>query len=157
MGVIQPIPFFFIMDALELLEVIEQLDVSKVASDSLQENKEIIADLNASQMYTGLRADGSEILPAYTPLTIEIKKSKGQITDRVTLRDTGDFQASLYAEVKGEEIEYGATDEKAEKLDKKYSTRKGSIFGLNEDSMDDLVEGHLKGTFYDKLHEETGL
>lgn len=32
----------------------------------------------------------------YSPLTIAIKEEKGQPTNRVTLRDTGDFEASFF-------------------------------------------------------------
>jgi hypothetical protein len=145
------------MDVLELLENIEALDIETIAGDALRDNSGVIADLNASQMYQGRRSDGTEILPSYTPLTVFLKEQKGQVTDHVTLRDTGEFQQELYAEVTGDEIEYGSKNEKAEKLDKKYSTAKGSIFGLDEESRDELVTGFLEDSFYEKVHDELGI
>lgn len=156
----QPALSFKTMDALEVLENLEQVNIKQIAVDSFNEVKEIAADLNATQLSQGVRSDGSELLPSYAPLTIELKKQKSglaSVTDHVTLFDTGEFYRELYAEAQGDDIEYGSKNEKAEKLNKKYSTRRGSIFGLDDDTSDDLVEGHLKPTFYDNAHEATGL
>lgn len=159
-GLEQPALSFKTMDALEVLENLEQVNVRQIAVDSFNEVKEVAADLIATQLSQGLRSDGSELLPSYAPLTIELKKQKSglaSVTDHVTLFDTGDFYQEIYAVAEGDDIEYGSKNEKAEKLNKKYSTSKGSIFGLDDDSADELVEGHLKPTFYDNAHEATGL
>jgi hypothetical protein len=145
------------MDALELLDNLTKMDIEDLAGAALKDNAEVIADLNALQMNQGFRADGTEILPSYTPLTVFLKKEKGQVTDHVTLRDTGDFQSELYAEVEGQTIEYGSRDSKSEKLEDKYSTAKGSIFGLTEDSRDELINQHLEEDFLNKVREGTGL
>ena len=42
---------------------------------------------------------GNPITPGYTPFTIELKQAKGQPTNRVTLKDTGDFYNSFLAYV----------------------------------------------------------
>lgn len=145
-----------------MIDVLNSLKIEEIAGESVTDNAELIADLNADQLAHGIRADGSQTLPAYKSLTIAIKKTKSglaAITDRVTLFDTGDFYRNLYAEVQGEFIEYGSRDEKAPKLEKKYSDKrgKGSIFGLTEDSKDELITGGLGESWQKKITEKTGL
>ena len=61
----------------------------------------LIVSLNTQdQLFEkGIRADGTPITPEYTPFTISIKREKGQPTDRVTLKDTGEFYDSFVAYV----------------------------------------------------------
>lgn len=148
------------MDALDLLETLEQVNIKALAVETIEEKAEVMADMNAEQLAQGIRSDGSEILPSYKPLTIEIKSEKSGlagVTNRVTLYDEGDHYRGLYTEVQGDELIQGSRDPKSEKLDKKYSTAKGSIYGLTEDNQEELVESHLRGSFYEKIHEITGL
>ena len=144
----------------EILDALKSLDLEAIARESLEENAEVMADLNAEQLARGLRADGSEILPLYKPLTIEIKQTKSglaAVTDHVTLFDTGSHYRELYAEVQGDEIEYGSRDEKSAKLQKKYSTSKGPIYGLTTDSKDELMNGPVAKSWRNKIESLTGL
>lgn len=141
----------------DLLENLSAMDLVSIARETLSENADTMASLNEQQMFAGIRADGSEILPSYADLTIEIKKQKGQPYDRVTLRDEGDFYAGLYADVQGDSIEYGSTDEKSAELEEKYSKARGSIFGLTVGSKSELVEYYLQPSWESKVTEETGL
>ena len=58
------------------------------------ENKILSWNADAQLYEQGVNALGVSIdsYKPYTDLTIEIKKEKGQPYDRVTLRDTGDFE-----------------------------------------------------------------
>jgi hypothetical protein len=149
---------------LDLLENLEALDPEAVAIEVLEENTNVMADLIAGQLAQGLRSDGSEILPSYAPLTIELKKNKSGlagVTDHVTLFDTGSHYEKLYTEVKGDELEYGSKDNKSaglqEKYDRKGKSSKGSIYGLTEDSKDDLTGGHTEPQWQKKIEAKTGL
>lgn len=147
-------------DALEILQVLKSLDIEATAIATLQENEERMADLNAGQMAQGLRADGSEILPSYKPLTVELKSDKpglAGVTDRVTLYDTGEHYAELYAEVKGDQIEHGSHDGKSAKLQKKYDKKGASIYGLTIDSREELVNGPVGASWKQKIEQQTGL
>ena len=120
-------------DALDLLETLHGVNIAATAAETIEEKGEVMADLNAEQLAQGLRSDGTEILPDYAPLTVELKKEKSglaAVTDHVTLYDTGSFYRQLVAEVQGDAIIYDSRDEKADDLDEKYSTAKGSIYGL---------------------------
>ena len=140
-----------------LLNKVKAFDASKAATTAIIETKENIADLNATQMFEGLRSDGSEILPSYTALTIQLKKEKGQPTDRVTLNDTGDFYRGITVDVTGDKINITSTDEKTAKLNKKYSKSKGNIFGLNKGSKSEYLNGFLRREFKAKVFAGTCL
>ena len=126
---------------------LSQLDVEKAAIDAVSATTETIADLNAEQMFKGLRADGSEITPGYSELTKEIKRAKGQPIDRVTLFQTGAFYRGLYASVTGLNIVIGSTDAKSGKLERKYSKAKGSIFGLSGKYNAEYIRETLRPAF----------
>ncbi len=136
---------------------IKAIDTDKICVDSLRDTKETIADLNAAQLFTGLRADGSEILPNYTPFTIELKKLKGQPIDRVTLRDTGAFYQAITTNITQDKVVTDSTDEKTAKLKKKYETSKGKLFGLNHESKVEYLQQQLRPAFKKKMEAATGL
>jgi hypothetical protein len=148
-------------DAVDLLENLAALDVEQIATSILKSNEEIMADLNATQLSQSMRTDGTEIFPSYKGLTIHIKETMksglAAVTDRVTLYDTGDHYRQLYAKVMGRELEFGSKDEKSAKLEKKYATSKGALYGLTEDSRDELVESHLRPEWAKDISSKTGL
>lgn len=82
-------------------------------------------------MSLGRRADGTEITPTYSDLTIMLKDEKGQESRWVTLRDKGDFWNDMFVDVGSESYEVGSADAKAAKLEKKYGKK---IFGLTKES-----------------------
>ena len=99
--------------------------------DAVAETSGDIIVLNQGQMSLGRRADGTEITPTYSDLTIEIKEQKGQENRWVTLRDTGAFWGDMFVDVGNNSYEVGSADAKAASLEKKYGKR---IFGLSKES-----------------------
>ena len=99
--------------------------------DSINENSAYIVNMNATdQLYElGVNTLGVSIADyaPYSPMTVEIKKEKGQPYNRVTLQDTGEFHASFYVDVRADEFEIMASDWKTEKLARQYGD---DIFGL---------------------------
>lgn len=75
------------------------LDSTVYKITSKQKAKRLIIELNTNeQLFKGIDSTGrtlESIGGGYAPLTIEIKKSKGQPYDRVTLKDTGEFYESF--------------------------------------------------------------
>ena len=105
------------------------------------EAEDTIIDMNISQLYdSGERRDGTKITPAYAPETVAIKKKKGQPTNRVTLRDTFDWQASFWVQFYPDCFEIKASDWKTERLTQKYGDE---ILGLQDEMVKYLCE-----TFY---------
>lgn len=106
----------------------------------IEENDGYIIDMNAEQQLyeQGVNTYGVKIMDykPYQPLTIRIKREKGQPVDRVTLRDTGDFQSSFYLEVGNEQFEIKANDWKTDDLIKKYGRE---ILGLTDENLSELI------------------
>lgn len=77
-----------------------QLSEGVIISNIIYENEAYIVDMNAEeQLYEqGVNNLGVSIMDyrPYSEITIEIKKAKGQPTNRVTLRDEGDFESSFF-------------------------------------------------------------
>ena len=99
-----------------------------------------IIDANAEEQLfeQGINRLGVEIsdYAPYSPVTIAIKEAKGQPTNRVTLRDEGDFESSFYLEVGDKQFEIKASDFKTEDLIKKYGRQ---ILGLTDENISILI------------------
>ena len=106
-------------------------DIHQEVNEALIETSGAMITLNQGQMFIGVRADGTEITPTYSDLTIELKEQKGQPSDRVTLRDTGDFWDDMFVQINAEDFEMSSANEKTQKLEKKYGKK---IFGLTKES-----------------------
>lgn len=117
-----------------------QLTNGTIIEKIVVENEAYIVDMNAQvQLYeqgeNSLGVDIASYRP-YSPLTIKIKKLKGQPTNRVTLRDEGDFESSFFLEVNKEQFEIKASDFKTEELIQKYGR---SILGLTQEHVTELI------------------
>ena len=102
-----------------------------------------VLDLNRiEQLYKrGIDAEGvtlESIGGSYTEFTVAIKQTKGQPTNRVTLKDTGDFYDSFELAVKGEGIEIKANPIKEGiSLEVRWGD---DIIGLADTSKEELIE-----------------
>jgi hypothetical protein len=92
---------------------------------------EFAKNLNRSQLIDGENINGTSIEPAYTRFTVSEKKRKGQIFDRVTLKDTGDFHKSFTVKASSDSFVINATDPKTNKIQRKYGDK---ILGLSEEN-----------------------
>lgn len=113
-----------------------KVDRDKIVLDIIKQFETFILDEQKKQMYSGANADGSPIEPEYKPLTISIKNSVGQPTDRVTLKDTGSFYDSFFIVYGPKYFAIYARDGKTNKLIAKYGTQ---IFGLNDLALSKLL------------------
>lgn len=102
-----------------------------------------IIELNTqSQLFDkGIDSTGrslEDVGGGYSPYTIEIKKSKGQPTDRVTLKDTGDFYQSfrVYLDSRSDLVITADTIKDTTDLLREWGK---DIIGLTQDSLELLV------------------
>lgn len=114
-------------------DAIRKVDLRKVTLNAMEQNPNEIVDLNREQLNSGRYADGSSIQPEYTPLTKWLKQQKGQPTDRVTLRDTGEFQSKMFLQIRGDEFSMLSSDDKYLALKQKYD-RNGELFELSQEN-----------------------
>ena len=119
-------------------------EIFDAARKTLEENKEIILDMNSEdQLFEkGINREGVEIasFAPYSPVTIQIKREKGQPTNRVTLRDEGDFHYSFFIEFTDDGFEIKASDWKARNLVANYGE---TILGLTNENFRDLAVNYV--------------
>jgi hypothetical protein len=131
------------------------INSGKWVQQIIYDNEAYIVDLNAEeQLYeqgvNNLGVSISDYAP-YSPVTIEIKKAKGQPTNRVTLRDEGDFESSFFLEVGQNQFEIKASDWKTEELIKKYGRQ---ILGLTNENIEKLIWDFIYPDLLSKLKNE---
>jgi hypothetical protein len=129
------------MDVLiqKLEEFKRNLDVDKALNFSIDSDiKELIIELNQKQLYElGEDSEGVS-LGSYSPVTVMIKQAQGVPTDRITLRDTGDFYKSFTVNYLNNEI---VLDADGQKDDTNLFTEYGEdILGLNELNMTIFID-----------------
>lgn len=134
----------------DALDAIRRVDLRKLTLDAMVRNPDEIVDLNREQLNSGKYADGSSIVPQYKPLTIQIKQKKGQPTDRVTLKDTGEFQSRMYLKIRGNEFSMLSSDDKYLALKQKYD-KGGQLFNLSNDN-----ERRTWGIVHDNVVKDIG-
>jgi hypothetical protein len=129
-------------------------ELLEVVHDAVIETSNEIITLNQGQMSLGVRADGTEITPSYSDLTIMLKDEKGQESRWVTLRDKGDFWNDMFVDVGNNSYEVGSADAKAGKLEKKYSKR---IFGLTKESRrEEYIPNYLLPAVQQRITKQLG-
>ena len=89
-------------------------------------------DVDGKKMQS-YKAQGSNV---YSNYTIRLKEEKGQVTDRVTMRDTGKLYSTFDTKVvKGELILMADTIKEGEDLQDSF----GQFIGLDTESKNELV------------------
>jgi hypothetical protein len=137
------------------MKVNEDLTSGKMIQKIIQENEAAIIDMNAQEQLfeSGENSLGVSIASyaPYAPITIEIKRMKGQPTNRVTLRDEGDFESSFYLVISDKQFEIKASDWKTEELVKKYGS---GILGLTKENIASLTWDYIYPELMDTLKKE---
>ena len=129
------------MDKLDnLIKRLDNFDkrIEEIAVQVAKQFEPEILDMNTEDQLFAKGQDAEGVsLGKYAPLTVSIKSGLGQPTNRVTLKDTGDFHRSFFARFVGKFITIGATDEKAEKIEDRY---RKDIYGLSKANIQKLTD-----------------
>ena len=124
-------------------------NITQYMEDITMSIEDEIKDINVHQQYDlGQDRNGERITPEYTPYTVSIKTWKRQPTDRVTLRDTGQFHSSFKIRYEADGFELYANDWKAESLEEKYGRY---IYGLQDDAAKELADQVYQPRMIQKL------
>lgn len=113
----------------------------------------IVSTIADKQLYEqGINGQGREIMSyrPYKPSTIKRKLRKGQPTNRVTLRDTGDFHRSMFLVVEEDGFYITSDDKKTPYLVQKYGD---NIFRLTNENFTALVRENIRQTLISKLKD----
>lgn len=134
-----------------------QKNLSSLTIDAVKKNESEIVNLNISQMEeSGVTHKGEEIqrrgvsYRGYSPMTVQIKRLKGQETKHITLKDEGDFHNKMKIVYNQDSFTFTSDDDKTEELQSYYS----DIFGLtdqNIEEMKDLIKPDLINIFRNEV------
>jgi hypothetical protein len=108
-------------------------DLPALIVDILEDNKDVIEELNISQLQQGERSDGSS-LPDYSPRSVKVfHKPAGPMK----LFDTGAFYRGITARINPHTVEMVGEDSKTKKLQTSYGV---GILGLSDQSITELQD-----------------
>nr|DAW01013.1 MAG TPA: hypothetical protein [Caudoviricetes sp.] len=125
----------------------------ELKNEILRHEDVIVEMITQGQLYElGIEGRGREIMSymPYRPRTIKKKLKKGQPTNRVTLKDTGSFYASLHVEFDDDGFYVTSTQEKAKFLLKKYGK---TIFRLTDQNLKTLLDNCIRPSLKEKMKE----
>jgi len=118
-----------------MIAPLRRVSIEDVIKKATQQHVDDFVEANKEQLQEGENSDGQQITPFYTPFTVEMKEIKGQPSDRVTLKDTGDFYSGFYGDVSNTGTTLSSHDDKTDDLEGKYGPR---IFGLTVASKEEV-------------------
>ena len=125
----------------------------ELKNEILRHEDVIIKMVTQEQLYEkGIEGRGIEIssYSPYKPRTIKKKIRKGQPYDRVTLKDTGEFYASLHVEHDDEGFYVTSSDDKSQYLLKRYGK---TIFRLTDENLKVLLHDYIRPSLKQKMKE----
>lgn len=133
--------------ALAILNKLRSIDVLLSAQIAIEETAAAGTAAQKKQLFQGVTKLNSPINPFYTARTVAIKAKKGQPTDRVTLKDTGDFYAGILIDVRGDLFVIESADWKNSMLQDRYGE---NILGLGTDARIEYIQT-LRPVFIEKI------
>lgn len=124
------------------LQAIINYKMKAIVKKAMLEHDDLIVSLNKDQLSKGINNKGDLIKPDYLPATVEIKKTKGQPTDKVYLLDTGAWQGDMKVEHHNDKLSVISNDFKEPLLHYKYGEE---IEGLTDENIS-IVSNAMKET-----------
>lgn len=131
--------FFIMGDIGKTINKFLKLDFTKEIVKILNSSKvrKMVIYMQQQRLYETGKDSKGESLGSYSPFTVVIKQSKGQRTDHITLRDTGDFYKSMTFHATETEIVFDADAQKDD--DNLFDDFGINILGLTEKNKENLI------------------
>lgn len=138
----------------EHIKYYKSFNINELVNFAVKKVEGKISLYNKEQLYDkGIKNDNTPVIPEYTPLTIKLKKAKGQRTDHVTLKDTGAFYNSIFVVYSPNSFKLYARNNKTQKLVKKYGD---DIFGITETNINKMNMYDVLPIVIDKINKDFG-
>lgn len=147
------------MEALtKLLQAVTAIDKNKIINTSIRKNKDEVIILNTeSQLFfKGIDSTGTKLESiggGYSAFTKNIKSIKGQPTNRVTLKDTGEFYDTFTVSAKDKDDSFTINANTIKDEDDLTDRWGEDIIGLTDESIEELNE-IIKPDIIDVFKEE---
>jgi phage gpG-like protein len=87
---------------------LKQIDFEKAMMTAVSRFTDDVAEMNRAQLWAGKDSSNARMSPLYALSTKKLKARKGQPTNRVTLKDSGMFHASITAEAARDALVIGS-------------------------------------------------
>lgn len=131
--------FFIMGDIGKTINKFLKLDFGKEVLKILNSKKvrDLVIYMQQQRLYETGKDSKGESLGNYSPFTVIIKQSKGQRTDHITLRDTGEFYKSMTFHATSTELVFDADAQKDE--DNLFDDFGIDILGLTESNREKLI------------------
>jgi len=133
------------MDSFRDIQKLFEIDIYQLM-DSVIENSRVqdeMIELNHKQLQGGKDALGQTIVTIggspYRPMTIRIKRSKGQPFNRVTLKDTGEFYDTFQVKILRDSYEIIADFQKGSDDIRDNFSSQYDFLGLDDESLNEFV------------------
>lgn len=112
----------------------------------------VIKEYNTEeQLYNNsIDSKGLTIQPSYAQSTVNYKRKKGQISIRVTLKDTGDFYESVQIIPQDDKLIIETSIEYAKYLTKKYGK---DILGVTDENLETFYKKYISQEIEHKTDE----
>ncbi len=115
-----------------------EASINKSIQSSINSNKEVLIEQQTEgQMNKGKDANNISFVPKYAKSTRDYKKSKGQPTDRVTLKDTGKLYDSIQIQANTTQAVISTNVNYFKYLVAHYINN--TILGINEQGTKDFI------------------
>ena len=123
-----------IEDALRKVDKMKA-SVNKGIQTSIQKNEGVLIDQQTNEQFDkGKDKNNISFIPSYADSTKQIKRSKGQPTNRVTLKDSGDLYDSVAIQANTTQAIFTANVEYFKYLVVHYGSNQ--ILGIQDDAME---------------------
>lgn len=135
-----------------LRKVVRQ--VEEVAYPTIQEQfvkyDSVIIEYITQQQLFQKSEDGNKrkLRPKYAPRTETYKRRRGQVSSRVTLRDTGEFYNSFKVYVDGDDIVIEATEDYVKYLTAKYGD---AILEVQDENLEDFFKRYIESELKSRI------
>lgn len=115
-------------------------DIPIIINETFKDNESIIIDyIIEDQLFEkGVDSDGNS-LGDYSPITISIKRQKGQPTNRITLRDTEDYVNSYSLETRQNDVAIKISDHKFGEIIARFP----KTDALTDENLRDILKNYL--------------
>ena len=115
--------------------------INKSIQTSIQKNENVLIDQQTEQQFDkGQDSNGVQFVPSYALSTKAIKRSKGQPTNRVTLKDTGNLYRSITIEANSTNAIIKPNTDYFKYLVTHYSNN--NILGIQDSAMQDFLNNY---------------
>lgn len=123
-------------------------NIDKIIKEIVEKNEGKLLGTIKLRLYNKSLDANLMPLGEYSESYKKYKKAKGQISNRVTLRDTGEFYDSMFLEYDSGAIIVDATDDKTSELEHLWGE---AILGLSEPETQHFVDSVLEPELEDRI------